>query len=169
MASILIDCEHAGIVNGLSGLKYLLPEDHLYLFYSDASSSIRAGVVRTIEESGCSFSAIRLVNRIQDVMEFYIATQAGEIFGKNPEEQVVIVSSGQDLQALLDFWKMRREEESGKMRYILTCSGDIEEGLLKLTEPFGEQRRKRIIEDRQMLKIGEEALRIRHLPKRDLR
>ena len=36
MASILIDCEHAGIVNGLSGLKYLLPEDHLYLFYSDA-------------------------------------------------------------------------------------------------------------------------------------
>ena len=87
----LIDFENVS-TSGLKGVEYLLPTDHVSLFYSDVCTNCTGSYLRNIGKSHCSFEAVKLLRKGKNGLDFYIASKAGEIRASGYKDAIVIVS-----------------------------------------------------------------------------
>ena len=124
----LIDYENVQ-KDGMAGTDFLRSDDHVILFYSDAVGKIALRYLKDIENSGCAFSAIKLIKPLKNALDFYIAGKAGEIFGAGYTGSIVIVSKDAGFQAVRDFW-----EHYGNTKQNIVLSVSIEHGIVSATE-----------------------------------
>ena len=99
----LIDFENVKNT-GMRGTEYLLPTDHVIVFYSDSSPNMETRFLEDIKKSKCSFEICKLVKHGKNALDFYIATKLGEIFGKGFLGQIAVISCDSGFQALREYW-----------------------------------------------------------------
>lgn len=90
---------------GLQGAEYLLPEDFVTIFYSQACLKIEHGRFQQIEESGCGLDIYKLQNKGKNALDFYIASRIGELYGQGCEDVTAIVSNDEGFKAIRDYWR----------------------------------------------------------------
>ena len=73
----LIDYENVRNA-GMQGTEYLLPDDHVIVFYSKAAPNMEARHLTDIKKSGCGFSICKLLKVRKNGLDFYIATKVGD-------------------------------------------------------------------------------------------
>lgn len=105
---------------GLRGAELLGRDDGVIIYYSQTCNVIEKGALGRILSSGCSFQIEKLKNIGRNALDFYIATQVGEIYGQGGSEIIGIVSGDKGLKALRDFWLTRRRQVIVKPT-ILQC------------------------------------------------
>ncbi len=154
MATILVDYENVYGSYGLKGVEYLTAKDNLYIFYSQSCKKIRAEYMEAIEASGCNFFIYKLKNTGKNAMDFYIASQVGECFGKTGETQVAIISNDKGFHAVVDFWTLKEEPE----KHIVKTASTVEQGILLLNADFDKNRRNTIAQKAKMLELEQEHL-----------
>ena len=66
----------------LQGTEYLLSDDFVTIFYSQACLLIEHGRFRQIEESGCGLDIYKSQSKGKNALDFYIAFRIGEIYGQ---------------------------------------------------------------------------------------
>lgn len=142
----LIDFENVKNA-GMRGSEYLLPTDHVIIFYSDNSQTMEQRHLINIQDSGCGFEAYKLLMKRKNGLDFYIATKVGELFGANRCKNAVLVSNDSGFQAIRDFW----QECSGTKNRV-AISDSIEHGIITAGE--GSERANRIRTYRKTLDIG---------------
>lgn len=98
----LIDFENV-MGSGMHGVEYLLPSDHLILFYSAAVSEMEARYLDAIEQSGCEFQVYKLLKSHNNALDFYIATKVGKLLGAGVNEKIVIVSKDKGFAAVKEY------------------------------------------------------------------
>ena len=125
----LIDYENVHNT-GMHGSEYLLPSDHILLFYSDAALTMEQRHLGHIRDSGCGFEICKLVTPRKNGLDFYIATKVGELFGAERCKNAVLISNDTGFQSIRDYWQGR----SGT-KHRVTLSADIEQGILSANEP----------------------------------
>lgn len=99
----LIDYENVTGL-GMRGTEYLLPEDHVIVFYSGSVPNMEVRHLQNIKDTGCGFTVYKLIKPHKNALDFYIATKLGEIFGSGYEGTIVIVSKDGGFHAVRDFW-----------------------------------------------------------------
>lgn len=107
----LIDYENVNYA-GLEGTEFLEKEDTVLFFYSDACDKIVAYRMKHIKESGCNFEICKLKSKGKNALDFYIASKIGEIFAKDQNAKIAIISADKDYKALLDCWKPRLQVQN---------------------------------------------------------
>lgn len=142
----LIDFENVRNA-GMRGSEYLLPTDHMLVFYSDNSQFIEQRHLINIQDSGCGFEAYKLLKKRKNGLDFYIATKVGELFGANRCKNAVLISNDNGFQAIRDFW----QECSGTKNRV-AISDSIEQGIISAGEDS--ERANRIRTYRKTLDIG---------------
>lgn len=98
----LIDFENVNS-DGLSGAEYLLPTDHLEIFYSKEVPNAIGRYLQAIKYSHCSFEAIKLVRRGKNGLDFYIASRIGELRASGVNERIAIISKDTGYAAVKDY------------------------------------------------------------------
>lgn len=98
----LIDFENVS-TSGLKGVEYLLPTDHVSLFYSDVCANCTGSYLRNIGKSHCSFEAVKLLRKGKNGLDSYIASKAGEIRASGYKDAIVIVSRDNGYYAVKDY------------------------------------------------------------------
>ncbi len=124
----LIDYENVRNL-GMRGSEYLLPSDHVIIFYSVGVPSMELRHLNNIRSSGCEFEVCELFMKRKNGLDFYIATKVGEIFGAERCKHAVIVSNDSGFQALRDFW-----QERSKTAHRVVISESIEHGIVSVNE-----------------------------------
>ncbi len=104
----LIDFENVGN-EGLRGAQYLLKEDAMTIFFSQACEQIGQGCLRQIMDSFCRLDICKLKKTGKNALDFYIAAKTGEIFGSGYPGKAAIVSRDQGFAAVRDYWNSRRK------------------------------------------------------------
>ncbi len=99
----LIDYENVTGL-GMRGTEYLLPGDHVIVFYSGSVPNMEARHLQNIKDANCGFTVYKLLKAHKNALDFYIATKAGEIFGAGYEGIIIIVSKDAGFHAVRDFW-----------------------------------------------------------------
>lgn len=155
MAIFLVDYENVGNTCGLKGVEYLLPEDELYIFYSQCCKKLRKELMQTIYQSGSGFHICKLKETGKNALDFYIAAQTGECFATEGVTELAIISKDKGFRAVVDFWKIK--DTSGKHRVILADT--LENAILKTTDQAGKERRRLIADRIQMVDIEVEYAR----------
>jgi hypothetical protein len=125
----LIDYENVKNA-GMRGTEYLLPSDHVLLFYSAASPNMEQRHLTNIQRSGCGFETYKLLTKRKNGLDFYIATKVGELFGANLCQNAVLVSNDNGFKAIRDFWQERsgtknRVALSDSIEYGVIASGEV--------------------------------------------
>lgn len=105
----LIDFENVHNL-GLRGAELLTKNDGVIIYYSQTCNAIEKGALGRIVSSGCAFQIEKLKNIGRNALDFYIATQVGEIYGRGGNEIIGIVSGDKGLKALRDFWLTRKRQ-----------------------------------------------------------
>lgn len=100
----LIDFENVGD-EGLKGAQFLLEEDMVIIFYSQACEKIRQGNLSQIMDSFCRLDICKLKKPGKNALDFYISTKIGEIFGNGYLGKAAIVSKDHGFFAVRDYWK----------------------------------------------------------------
>lgn len=90
---------------GLQGADYLLPEDAVTIFYSQACMKIERRWFYRIQEAGCEFHICKLQKQGKNALDFYIASRIGELYGSGYTGKTAIVSSDTGFKAIRDYWK----------------------------------------------------------------
>ena len=98
----LIDFENVNS-DGLSGAEYLLPTDHLEIFYSKDAPNAIGRYLQAIKYSNCSFEAIKLVRKGKNGLDFYIASRIGELRASGVNERIAIISKDTGYAAVKDY------------------------------------------------------------------
>lgn len=98
----LIDFENV-LSSGLEGAEYLLPTDHLEIFYSNAAPNAIGHYLQAIKYSHCSFEAIKLVRKGKNGLDFYIASRIGEIRASGVNKRIAIISRDTGYTAVKDY------------------------------------------------------------------
>ena len=100
----LIDFEnvHNG---GMKGAEYLLPLDHIIIFFSEAANTMELRHLEIIRRSGCTFEICKLLTSRKNALDFYIATRVGELFGTGTCKKLVLVSRDEGFKAVQEYWK----------------------------------------------------------------
>lgn len=93
--------------SGLLGSEYLLPDDKVTLFYSDAANTVENGYMKSIFQSGCGIEICKLIKKGKNALDFYIASRIGEVFGEEYSGIIGIVSKDQGFRAIKDYWARR--------------------------------------------------------------
>ena len=124
----LIDFENVHN-QGMRGSEYLLPSDHVIVFYSKSSPTMEMRHLNNIQNSECGFEICELLEPRKNGLDFYIATKVGELFGANQCQRAVVVSRDNGFQALRDFW----QECSGTKNRV-ALSENIEYGIVAVGE-----------------------------------
>lgn len=157
----LIDYENVHN-SGMRGSEYLLPTNHVIVFYGPASPTMERRHLDNIKNSGCGFEVCELLEKRKNGLDFYIATKVGELFGAEQCKNAVVISGDTGFKALRDYW----QERSGtKHRVILSES--IEQGIAAAGENTA--RANLIRTQRKTLDIGQfyaayqESLQIRQM------
>ncbi len=104
----LIDFENVQS-EGLRGTQYLLEEDTVIIFFSQASEQIQQGCFRQIAQSFCHLDICKLKKTGKNALDFYIATKVGEIFGGGYSGKAAIVSRDQGFAAVKDYWRLKAQ------------------------------------------------------------
>lgn len=99
----LIDYENVHNV-GMRGTEYLLPNDHVVIFYSGAAPNMEAQYLMGIKDSGCTFEICKLRKAHKNALDFYIATKVGAVLGSGYAGNISIVSRDEGFQAVRDYW-----------------------------------------------------------------
>lgn len=115
---------------GMRGTEYLLPTDHIIVFYSNAAPNMEAQYLTGIKNSGCVFKVCKLVKPHKNALDFYIATSVGAIFGGGYPGNIAIISKDEGFQAVRDYWSSCAVPS----RRIL-LSENIERGIISANEP----------------------------------
>lgn len=102
----LIDFENVHHT-GLEGLEYLTDKDTVIIFYGATCEKIKKYRLQQILDSGCEWQIIRLARTGKNALDFYIATNVGEIFTADPNATIGIVSNDKGFRAVKDYWKVR--------------------------------------------------------------
>ena len=92
----LVDYENIGY-NGLIGIEDLNEKDEVVLFHS--GQRISNNMVDIIR---CKIREVRLQNKGKNGLDFYIAAACGDYLGKNPKEEVAIISRDCGYSAVRD-------------------------------------------------------------------
>lgn len=142
----LIDFENVNNA-GMRGSEFLLPADHVLVFYSDTTQIMEQRHLINIQNSGCGFEAYKLLRKRKNGLDFYIATKVGELFGANRCQNAVLVSNDSGFQAIRDYW----QECSGTKNRV-AISNSIEHGIITVGETS--ERANRIREYRKTLNIS---------------
>jgi len=142
----LIDFENVKNA-GMRGTEYLLPSDHILIFYSVNAPNIEQRHLMNIQNSSCGFEAYKLLKARKNGLDFYIATKVGELFGAKNCNRAVIVSCDQGFLAVRDFW----QERSGTKNRV-AVSDCVEQGIISSGEIS--ERADRIRSYRKTVDIG---------------
>ncbi|MCI8605536.1 MAG: hypothetical protein HFG72_01490 [Hungatella sp.] len=102
----LIDFENV-LSEGMKGTQYLLEEDTVIIFFSQACEQIQQGCFRQIAQSFCQLDICKLKKTGKNALDFYIATKVGEIFGGGYSGKTAIVSKDQGFSAVKDYWRLK--------------------------------------------------------------
>lgn len=124
----LIDYENVHNA-GMQGSEYLLPTDHVIVFYSDNSPNMEQRHLMNIRNSGCGFEVYKLSVKRKNGLDFYIATKVGELFGANRCKNAVLVSNDSGFKAIREFW-----QECSGTKYRVALSDNIEYGIIASSE-----------------------------------
>lgn len=138
--------------SGLTGVEWLLAEDVVILFYSDAARTIEKGFIDAICRSGCRLDICELVNSGKNALDFYIASRIGEIFGQGYDGKVAVVSKDQGYRAVRDYWRQKSE----KPRSVI-IQPTIEKSILSAKEQ--NERTEILIEKNRLVDISAEYAR----------
>lgn len=125
----LIDYENVKNA-GMRGTEYLLPGDHVIVFYSSAVPNMEAQYLTGVRNSRCTFEVCKLIKVHKNALDFYIATRAGAIFGGGYTGNMAIISKDEGFQAVRDFWASC----AAPPRRIL-LSESIERSIISANEP----------------------------------
>lgn len=90
---------------GLQGAEYLLPDDSVTIFYSQACMKVERKRFCQIKESGCDFRIFKLQKSGKNALDFYIASHIGEIYGQGYTGMTAIVSNDAGFRAVKEYWK----------------------------------------------------------------
>lgn len=142
----LIDFENVKNA-GMQGSEYLLPTDHVIVFYSADTPVMEQRHLMNIQNSGCGFETYKLLRQRKNGLDFYIATKVGELFGANRCKNAVLVSNDSGFKAIREFW----QECSGTKNRV-AISDSIEYGIIASSEVS--ERAKRIRTYRKTVDIG---------------
>ena len=104
----LIDFENVGN-EGLRGAQYLLKEDAMIIFFSQACEQIGQRCLRQSMDSFCRLDNCKLKKTGKNALDFYIAAKTGEIFGSGYPGKAAIFSRDQGFAAVRDYWNSRRK------------------------------------------------------------
>ncbi len=115
--------------SGLKGARYLVKEDRVIIFYSQACEWIRQGIFLELMESFCYLELCKLKKPGKNALDFYIATKLGAIFGEGYMGKAAIVSRDQGFTAIRDFWK----EQGDPVREVV-LGGTLEQCILSANE-----------------------------------
>jgi hypothetical protein len=124
----LIDYENVKNA-GMQGSDYLLPEDHVILFYSSSVPTMEHRHLMNIQNSGCGFETYKLLAQRKNGLDFYIATKLGELFGAGRCKNAVLVSNDSGFKAIREFW----QQCSGTKNRV-AISDSIEYGIIAANE-----------------------------------
>lgn len=141
----LIDYENTRNA-GMIGTEYLLPTDHVILFYSDSTPNMEARHLIDIQKSCCAFEAYKLVNARSNALDFYISTRIGELFGSDCTDKIVIISEDNGFRSVKDFWESHRG-----LSHRVYLNKNIEQGILSSNEQT--VRRKKVRVDQNPINI----------------
>lgn len=114
---------------GFAGVECIQSRDCIILFYSEAAKTIEKGIMNSIQRSGCSFEACRLVNCGKNALDFYISSRIGELIGAGFSGQIAIVSRDQGFYAVRDYW-----QHCGVRRQNIIIQPSIEKCILTADE-----------------------------------
>ena len=114
----LVDFENVKS-NGLKGSEYLLSEDSIELFFSEATPTIANGIFEQIKKSGCKLRVYKLQNPRKNALDFYITSRLGELIGDGYQEPIAIISNDKDYKSVQDYW---RECSDAKRRILLSST-----------------------------------------------
>lgn len=152
MATILVDYENVGNINGLRGVDVLKREDTLIIFFSDNCKKIRADYMQYIKESECRFRVVKLKKAGKNGLDFYIATECG-VISERGEKQIAIISNDKGFQAVIDFFC--RDKEAGNPQIVKAAN--IENALTLFSNQEDSVRRKFLLNRMMPLDLAEEC------------
>lgn len=124
----LIDYENVKNL-GMRGTEYLLPTDHVIVFYSKNAPNMEQRYLEDIKNAGCGFEICKLKSKRKNGLDFYIATRLGELFGSGCCDTAVLVSKDEGFQAIREYWT-----ECSAVRHRVTISESIERGIVSANE-----------------------------------
>lgn len=132
---------------GMRGAEYLLPTDHVLVFYSASAPNMEAQYLGAIRDSGCAFEVCKLVKTSKNALDFYIATKLGAIFGSGYTGNIAVISRDVGFQAVREYWGSCAVPP----RRVL-LSDSIERGIISANEPT--ERTHLVHERLKMVDIG---------------
>lgn len=139
MNNYLIDYENVTDVVGLRGTKYLGPEDHLVVFYSNTTRKIRNDIWEEIVNSGCTLDIFKLINARPNALDFYIASEAATMCARG-ENRIALISHDKDMTSISEFLRLKWKDSD--LRIFRAPS--LEEAMSQMDEASGSERRKAI-------------------------
>lgn len=106
MIHFLIDYENVHY-SGFEGAEYITSEDSVTIFYSDNCKKIPYYRFKQLSASKCDFEICKIMNTGKNALDFYIATAVGDIYAKDRNAIVAIVSKDKGYTAVRNYWKDR--------------------------------------------------------------
>lgn len=153
MATFLVDYENVHTNYGLKGVEYLTEKDVLCMFYSQCCNKIRTDIMTDIKNSGCKVHSYKLLKTGKNALDFYIASECG-IVSNQGEKHIVIVSRDKGFQAVVDFFRVRKDE----LKTEVVTASNIENGIIALHGPEDKERREEIKKKVKMLDLENECI-----------
>lgn len=101
----LIDYENTW-AEALNGTNLLTKDDKLIVFHNQTQLGIPKYYADQIVAK-CDIEHITLTRKGKNGIDFYIGTTVGELLGKNPNEEIAILSKDTGYQAVYDFCKAK--------------------------------------------------------------
>lgn len=89
--------------NGLKDIEYLLTEDSVELFFSDATPTIAKGIFEHLKKFGYEIKICKLPNPRKNALDFYITSRTGELLGGGHQEPIAIISNDKDFKSLQEY------------------------------------------------------------------
>ena len=99
----LVDYENVSN-EGLMGYEFLMPEDKLYLFYSESVRNIRKQISLKIFHPSMDVHLYKLRTARKNAIDFYIASKLGEVIERYDLKKAAVVTKDQGFQSIADFW-----------------------------------------------------------------
>lgn len=155
MATILVDYENVGNVNGLRGVDVLEYSDTLIIFFSVSCGKIRYDYMQHIKESKCRFRTVKLKKAGKNGLDFYIAAECG-VISERGEKQIAIISNDKGFQAVIDFFGRDSEAQNPQ----IVKASNIETALTLFSNPEDSTRRRLLTKRMTSLDLAEESAKI---------
>lgn len=100
---IYVDYENLGN-KSLDGVRFLTKNDSLKIFYSNCNNMEKRYLTQ-IFQSGCTFEIKKLIKPCNNALDFYIASDIGQTYGKGNNRISAIISNDKDFISVIHFWQ----------------------------------------------------------------